>query len=128
MAFPFTHPWSLLGIPTAQRPATEPPFAEAPLPSDAAPAACSDPDAAALRDPALEQLVDRVLYACQGYGFSRDDARLIIGEALWQAARLIRQGAEVEIPDLGTFRRIAVRGYADVVFFPHTDLLEATDA
>lgn len=56
--------------------------------------------------PALQAIVDRVRYALgSGSEHSAETVALIVNEALWQIGWLIRQGASVEVPEVGTFRR-----------------------
>lgn len=79
-------------------------------------------------DPALNLLVERVLYATNGFGYVRQDVEAIVSEALWQVGHLIRQGARVEVPDLGVFQRRTECGGTRIAYLPDPDLLESNDA
>ena len=79
-------------------------------------------------DPALDLLVERVHYAFNGWDYSREDLALLVHETLWQIGHLVRQGATVEVPQVGTIRRFATPGGYRVDFIPDPDLLEAVDA
>ena len=80
-----------------------------------------EPDA---DDLALGLLADRVDAALRGHDIPRSDLELVIGETLFQAARLVRMGAAVDLPDLGILRRRPVQGRsARIEFEPHECLL-----
>jgi hypothetical protein len=79
-------------------------------------------------DPALAILVERVLYATHGWVFDRADVEIIVHEALWQAGHLIRQGARVEVPALGTFQRRAAPLGSRIDYQPDPDLLGSNHA
>jgi hypothetical protein len=75
-------------------------------------------------DVALALLVELVDEALRGHDIPKSDLGLIIGEALFQVARLVRLGAVVELPELGMLRRQPMPGKtARVEFRPHPSLL-----
>ena len=76
-------------------------------------------------DLALALLVERVETALRGHDIPASDLALIIGETLFQVARLVRLGATVDLPELGLIRRRALPFKpAEVEFRPHPSLLE----
>lgn len=88
---------------------------------DTHPSAHPPPDA---DDLALGILVARVETALRGHDIPASDLELVIGEALFQAARLVRLGATVDLPELGMLRRQPMPGKtARVEFRPHPSLL-----
>lgn len=70
----------------------------------------------------LDLLVDRVEVAC-GELLDLDRARIahVIEEALWQAGWLVRRGAAVELPQIGTLLR---RADGTVIYRAARELLE----
>lgn len=94
---------------------------------DAHPSASSPADA---DDLALELIVARVDDALRGHDIPASDLELVIGETLFQVARLVRLGATVDLPELGLIRRRPMPGKtARVEFRPHPSLLtELPDA
>jgi hypothetical protein len=60
-------------------------------------------------DPRLDLIVERVQQAARGFDISGHDVDLIVNETLWQIGYLIRRGAVVEVPELGTFHRHQAR-------------------
>ena len=85
-------------------------------------------ETAAEADPALDRIVERVLYATNGFEFDRADVTLIVGASLWQCAHAIRAGETVEIPEIGTFRREATRHGPRIDFVRNDGLLETNHA
>ncbi len=75
-------------------------------------------------DLALGIIVARVESALHGHDIPAADLELVIGEALFQVARLVRLGATVDLPELGLLRRRAMPfKAAEVEFKPHPSLL-----
>ncbi|NJO56538.1 MAG: hypothetical protein HC834_09635 [Rhodospirillales bacterium] len=75
-------------------------------------------------DLALALIVDRVEAALRGHDIPSSDLTLVIGETLFQVARLVRLGATVDLPELGLIRRQPMPGKtARVEFRPHPSLL-----
>lgn len=75
-------------------------------------------------DVALEVIVARVDDALRGHDIPASDLALIIGETLFQVARLVRLGATVDLPELGLISRRRMLGCTRVEFQPHPSLLE----
>lgn len=76
-------------------------------------------------DLALALIVERVETALRGHDIPASDLELVIGETLFQVARLVRLGAVVDLPELGLLCRRAMPGQpARVDFQPHPSLLE----
>ena len=75
-------------------------------------------------DLALSLLVAQVRGALRGHDVTDADLELVIGETLFQAARLVRLGAKVDLPEIGLLRRQTMPGQtARVEFTPHPSLL-----
>ena len=75
-------------------------------------------------DLALSLLVAQVREALRGHDVTDADLELVIGETLFQAARLVRLGATVDLPEIGLIRRQPMPGQtARVEFTPHASLL-----
>jgi hypothetical protein len=73
-------------------------------------------------NPALDLLVERVCQATHHWDYGRDDVAIIVNEALWQIGHLVRLGATVEVPELGTFQRRVDHGGLHIVYQPDPGL------
>ncbi len=75
-------------------------------------------------DPRMELIIERVEQALRGLDVSRADIALSCHECLWQIGFLIRRGASVEVPEIGTFHQTWTKaGQTRIDFTPDPQLL-----
>lgn len=79
--------------------------------------------------PALLALAARTQRALVDEGLTREQIELVICEALWQIAHAVREGQDVEIPEVGTLRWVPLLGAAGarIEFVPDDGLYEEND-
>lgn len=79
--------------------------------------------------PALLRLAERVHWALCARHITQADVVDVIAEALWQIAHAVREGQDVEIPEVGTLRWVPLLGAggARLEFTPDHGLYEEND-